>query len=386
LRPGMLFVASPGTPMAEACAHSEANYGDPDFIRRDPAELEALFPGNEFNLPAETLCWTHPEGLCVSPLELAEVSRGLAEAQGTEIVAGRASVDMAPGSKDVIRVTLKTGEQYDTKKLFLYAGASGKQILAESLQRDPAGNGPLSIPEFDDTYISAISTVRYSHKNHPAEPAAGSGHVAPPITLGQLNVPDLCDFQANFSVVAEEYGDVLKCRLSGAVGSETVATVGDMHKMAQDSTSNDQMAKTYQNVFGSLFPYLQTEKPLDFNRCVTYRNLNSIFDGGTSLLEKKISDDCSVTTTPGCFGVGVKFGPALGEASTMNTLSQPLVPGMNVFRSGDPALKLGLSKKGPQRAYFSTQRRTLATQRPKASPMLLQCTGCKVGSCGCSVA
>jgi hypothetical protein len=32
LRPGMLFLATPGTPMALACAHGES-YGDPDFVR-----------------------------------------------------------------------------------------------------------------------------------------------------------------------------------------------------------------------------------------------------------------------------------------------------------------------------------------------------------------
>ena len=31
--PGMLFLASPGTPMAKACAYAEANYNDPDFVR-----------------------------------------------------------------------------------------------------------------------------------------------------------------------------------------------------------------------------------------------------------------------------------------------------------------------------------------------------------------
>ena len=82
---------------------------------------------------------------------------------------------------------------------------------------------------------------------------------------------DICPFQANFSVVAEEWGDVLKCRLSGGDGSEVVETVADMHHQF-DGEENERMAKTYQGVFGSLFPYLETENPLDFNRCVTYRN------------------------------------------------------------------------------------------------------------------
>ena len=66
MRPGMLFLASPGTPMAQTCTHGES-YGDEEFVRRSPDELADLYPGNEFNLPPETLCWTHPTGLCVSP-------------------------------------------------------------------------------------------------------------------------------------------------------------------------------------------------------------------------------------------------------------------------------------------------------------------------------
>jgi len=359
LRPGMLFVASPGTHMAKACANAEANFNDPDFIRRKPSELNDLYPGNTFNLPEDTLCWSHPVGLCVSPLELAEVCRGIAAAQGTEIKTGRASIDMAPESagKDVIRVSLATGEQFDTHKCFLFPGASGKQIVAESLKRSPA-NAPLEVPEFENTYISAISTVRYKHRNHPASPAEGSGHVAPPITLGQLNVPDLCDYQCNFSVVAEEYGDVLKCRLSGASGSETVETVAHMHKMATDSVEqNDAMESTYKRVFGTLFPYLESEKALDFNRCVTYRNMNTMFDGGTSILEKKISDETSLITTPGCFGVGVKFGPALGELATSHVLGNDKVSGMKVHRSGSSKLLAGLNKAASQRAYFSSYSR-----------------------------
>ena len=79
MRPGMLFLASPGTPMAQTCAHGEAEYGDPEFIRRSVDELPDLFPGNSFDLPQETLCWTHPTGYCVSPIELADTARNTAE-------------------------------------------------------------------------------------------------------------------------------------------------------------------------------------------------------------------------------------------------------------------------------------------------------------------
>lgn len=57
MRPGMLFLASPGTPMAQTCTHGFENYGDAEFLRRSPDELEDLFPGNKFELPPETLCW-----------------------------------------------------------------------------------------------------------------------------------------------------------------------------------------------------------------------------------------------------------------------------------------------------------------------------------------
>ena len=39
--------------------------------------------------------------------------------------------------------------------------------------------------------------------------------VVPPIVLGQIEQPKLMDYQANFSIVAEEMGNVYKVRLSG---------------------------------------------------------------------------------------------------------------------------------------------------------------------------
>ena len=103
------------------------------------------------------------------------------------------------------------------------------------------------------------------------------------------------------------------------------------------------MAAIYKNFFGALFPYLETEKPQDFNRCVTYRNHGAAF-GGTSLLEKDIKDKAgekksSLLTTVGCFGVGVKFGPALGEAAAAHANGNELYTGMYVHKSGDDKLK-----------------------------------------------
>ena len=331
LRPGMLFVASPGTNMAKACAHAEEHYGDPDFVRRDPSELEALFPGNPVTLPPGTLCWTHPTGYCVSPIELCTTQLKTAEAYGVEIKNGIADIDM---EGDLVKVTLNTGESYVTKRCYLFAGAQNGEILEKSVKRGGAANADLEVPEFENTYITAISTVRYKHVNHPSQPAEGSGHVVTPITLGQLEIPGLIDFQANFSIVAEEYGDVLKTRLSGSIGSEVIPYA----KQVNDNINHEddlKMAEIYQNFFGNLFPYLDTKQPLDFNRCVTYRNHGSHFSG-TSILEKPVGGNgASLLTTVGCFGVGVKFGPVLGEAAASHTLGEELKVGMNVFQSGE---------------------------------------------------
>ena len=184
ISPGMLFLASPGTRMAETCAHGET-FGDSEYVRRDPSELDALYPGNHFTLPPDTLCWTHPTGICVSPIELCNTLRKMGEGSGVDVREGKAQVDLADNG--MVRVTLANGEQYDTPQLMLFAGAQGRQILADAVARDPK-NEAINIPEFEHTFITAISTVRYKHKNHPAEPKEGSGHVVPPIILGQLEV------------------------------------------------------------------------------------------------------------------------------------------------------------------------------------------------------
>lgn len=338
LRPGMLFVASPNTPMAQACAHAEEQYGDDQFIRRHPSELSDIYPGNEFNLPDETLCWSHPTGLCVSPIELCSAQLKTAKAYGVEIEEGIANLDQ---QGDDILVTTNTGKQFLTNKAYLMAGAQNREILEQSLARGEDSNADLDIPEFDNTYITAISTIRYEHVNTPTQNP--DTVVATPITLGQLELPGLIDFQANFSIVAEEMSDVLKTRLSGSIGSEVIEYTKDLHTSINED-DNEQMKEIYQLFFGTLFPFLKTEKPLDFNRCVTYRNHGSQFSG-TSLLEKSVSNKSSVLTTAGCFGVGVKFGPALGEAAASHALGMPVEQGMHIFQSGDESLKVTESDK-----------------------------------------
>lgn len=145
----------------------------------------------------------------------------------------------------------------------------------------------------------------------------GVAQVIPPIVLGQIVMKDLMDYTANFSIVAEEMGNVYKCRLSGKAGSEIIPTVGEMYSAVSEE-QNKQQADDYQRFFGACFPFLNTAKALDFNRCVTYRNHKAKFNG-YSLLKKSIGD-LNLFTTPGCFGVGVKFGPLLGELAADTVL------------------------------------------------------------------
>ena len=124
------------------------------------------------------------------------------------------------------------------------------------------------------------------------------------------------------------------------------------------------MQQDYQSFFGAFFPFLNTKKPLDFNRCITYRNTNPKFNG-YSLLRKNIPDDgannerrapLTLLTTPGCFGVGVKFGPLLGELAADSLLNleraeeiaaaRVLDDGVDASAEENAALnKGGLSKK-----------------------------------------
>ena len=125
-----------------------------------------------------------------------------------------------------------------------------------------------------------------------------------------------------------------KTRLSGDVGTEVIDTVAGLHAPAM-MEKDEQMKELYQRVFGTLFPHLECETPLDFNRCVTYRNHNPVFSG-TSILEKKLPGDNagSLLTTVGCFGVGVKFGPALGQAAAAHVMGLDVEQGMHIFESG----------------------------------------------------
>ena len=100
--------------------------------------------GNQFELPSDTLCWSHPDGLCVSPIELADTARNTASAYGVHVLHGRAAIDVCPEDDSLIRVTVVSGEHagrvLDTPRCYLFAGAQSKEIMAQSLQRDAERN------------------------------------------------------------------------------------------------------------------------------------------------------------------------------------------------------------------------------------------------------
>jgi len=333
MRPGLLFVASPGTPLAEALERGES-HGDSAFRRHSAAELETLYPGNKFNLPEDTLCWSHPTGYCVDPIQMSVALQNMCKSYGVEVVEGWANLDMTETGDNFV---LSTGEtRVVSKNCFLMPGARNQEIVQQALARGKH-NSALEMQDLHTNYITAISTVRYAHANGPldlkydisqvrdVEEAKGDGleQVIPPIVLGQIVKPDLIPYTANFSIVAEEMGNVYKVRLSGKAGSEVIPTVGDMYSAVTDE-QNQEMQNDYKSFFGAVFPYLSTEKALDFNRCITYRNKNPKFNG-YSLLKKTIragDDSLTLVTTPGCFGVGVKFGPVLGELAANTVLDK----------------------------------------------------------------
>lgn len=343
MRPGMLFVATKGTPLAKALEHGET-HGDSQFRRHSPAELDELYPGNKFNLPEDTLCWSHPVGYCVDPIQISVSLQQMCKSYGVEVVEGWAKLNMSEDGGDFVLST--DDATVRTKNCFLMPGARALEIVEDAVDRGKDGNEAfkhnhkLEMQDLNTNYITAISTVRYRHANYPLdlkydasqtrdvmeakESEEGQiNQVIPPIVLGQIVCPDLISYTANFSIVAEEMGDVYKVRLSGQAGSEVVSRVGEMYAEVSDD-QNASMQNDYQNFFGKLFPYLDTRKALDFNRCITYRNHNMKFNG-YSLLRKQIDDDKTIVTTPGCWGVGVKFGPILGELAADEALGNEKV-------------------------------------------------------------
>ena len=119
--------------------------------------MHKVFSGNKLNLPEGTLCWSHPLGFCVSlsPIELCSAQLKTTQAYGISAKEGTASIDL---EDDMVRVLLSNGESYLTKKCYLFAGAQNKELFEQSLQRSTDNSG-IAIPEFENTYITAISTM-----------------------------------------------------------------------------------------------------------------------------------------------------------------------------------------------------------------------------------
>jgi len=99
----MLFVARPETPMAKACERGEA-YGVQGYRRVSLDELDELYPGNPMTLPPDTLCWSHPVGYCVSPMELCDANLKTCQAYGVPEVHGRAAVDVGADGEFLVKV------------------------------------------------------------------------------------------------------------------------------------------------------------------------------------------------------------------------------------------------------------------------------------------
>ena len=127
------------------------------------------------------------------------------------------------------------------------------------------------------------------------------------------------------------------------MGSEVIDRVEDR---SFPPAHDEEMAEMYRKFFGGLFPHLDTDTPLDFNRCVTYRSRIPALSGTKPLMYKNVGNS-RIIATMGCFGVGVKFGPAVGQAVSMFATDQELVPGMGIFESGDPSLFEGVALKDP---------------------------------------
>lgn len=361
MRPGMLFVASEGTPLAKALAKGES-HGDSQFRRHTNGELNDLYPGNVFNLPKDTIAWSHPVGYCVDPIQCAVSLQNMCKSYGVEVVEAWGELNM---TEDGEHFVIETEEVHaKAKKVFLMPGARAKQLMEEAVDRGKEGgkyknNHLIEMEDLKSNYITAISTVRYRHVNYPLElqdeydpaacrdvveaKAAEGGkikQVIPPIVLGQIVAPDLIGYTANFSVVAEEMGNVYKVRLSGKGGSEVISNVSEMYAEVSDD-QNQEMQADYQNFFSVCFPYLDTVKALDFNRCITYRNHQTKFNG-YSLLKKDLGNDRSIVTTPGCWGVGVKFGPLLGELAADDALgNEKAQEATRIWLDGEESLEQG---------------------------------------------
>ena len=326
IQSGVLFLASPNTNLAKKCLYSLNNNKDYNDDNDDEDQFKLLNIKDindifniSLNLPKETLCFYHPRAAAINPIELVYTLRGLAQNNGLQIMNNKKIVSLKYiDNDDKILICSNDNDIFSTKNLYLFCGARNKEL------------GKDFAKEFDETYITAISTIRYN---------ANCDVNVHPIILGQLDLDkSMIDHQANFSVIPEiddNGNNIVKIRLSGKNGSEVIETREGLD-CEYILNQNDEMIKLSKNIFGELLPYIDNEKPLDFNRCCTYRNHFTHFNG-TSLLNIPLSTSSSIMTTVGCYGVGVKFAPVLGEAAVAFKNNESVQDGIKIFESGDNA-------------------------------------------------
>ena len=64
--------------------------------------LEELYPGNSFNLPEDTLCWAHPEGYIVDPMQMTAKLRSLSQSSGVDVIEGCAELGFDSGAREFV--------------------------------------------------------------------------------------------------------------------------------------------------------------------------------------------------------------------------------------------------------------------------------------------
>ena len=303
-KPGVLFIASPHTPLATKLKTGEKY--DSALIAVSKQQLNNRFPGYGFNLPAETLYWYHHAGYVINPIALTAINLQLAEQQGCEVIDDEAAITI---SDEGFHVSTHTHQNFNTLNLYLLTGARNKEIAAA---------GKLGIPEFNQTYLTAISTIRYQSQ---------MVRDWMPITVGSVQLdtmPHLLDFST-----MPESKTVIKTRLSGAKGSEEIATVQDKDALPTHCARTDSIT-----IFKSIFTNLGL--PIDFNRCVTYRNTDTSVNGLSFLNANYFnpaegaSQTSSLLTTLGCYGVHVKYSSIMANAMYQYTCHKAKVNGFHI--------------------------------------------------------
>jgi cysteine synthase len=305
-RPGVLFIASPNTTLAKKLKNGESF--DNGLKRLTQAEVNTIFSGYAFNFPHETLYWHHPVGYVVNPIELTKANRVLAAAHGCEIIDAEGRISY---NQNNFNITTSNQQSFSTKNLFLLAGASNKQ-LSEA--------GDLAIPEFNNTYLTAISTIRYQ---------SASKRGLMPITVGSLQLNSF-PYLLDFSTMPESTA-IVKTRLSGPQGSETIKSVNEKNSLASEVAKQNSL-----NLFNQVLPNLGV--PIDFTRCITYRNTSPSM-AGIGFLEAKFSQEHNrneehhfptLITTLGCYGVHVKYGSIIADSIYQYLFKQMTVNGCKV--------------------------------------------------------